>query len=147
MSVNENIDLMRRWFHEVWNEGRIQTVYELFSPDGIAIGHYGSESQVRGPAKFAPFVAQIRRAFPDIQITIDDAFGAEDKVAVRWSARMNHTGEGFGPATGKPVRLTGISIVRIANGQLVEGWDNWDRLGMLEQIDAYKQPEILAKTA
>jgi hypothetical protein len=35
MSADENIQLMRRWFQEVWNEGRMETIYELLSPDGV----------------------------------------------------------------------------------------------------------------
>ncbi len=149
MPVKENIELIRRWFQEVWNEGKIQTVEELFHPEGVASGHFGAQSQIRGPKEFVPFVERIRGAFPDIKVSVDDTFGARDKVVVRWSASMTHTGEGFGAPTNKPVRLTGITIVRIVKGQLVEGWDNWDQLGMLEQIGAYKPPEnaILAKSA
>jgi steroid delta-isomerase-like uncharacterized protein len=149
MPVKENIEFMRRWFQEVWNEGKTQTIHELFSPDGVATGHFGAQSQIRGPESFVPFVERIRGAFPDIKVTIDDAFGARDKVVLRWSASMTHTGNGLGPATGKPVRLTGITIVRIVKGKIVAGWDNWDQLGMLEQIGAYKRPEpvILEKSA
>ena len=38
MSVEENVELMRRWFKEVWNEGRTQTIYDLLAPDAVAIG-------------------------------------------------------------------------------------------------------------
>ena len=147
MAVKENIEVMRRWFREVWNEGRMETIQELFAPDGRAVGHYGERAEIHGPGEFLPFVRQIRAAFPDVKVTIDDAFRARDKVVVRWSASMTHSGHAFGPASGKPVLLTGITIARIAKGKIVEGWDNWDRLGMLEQIGAYKRPEILAKTA
>lgn len=149
MPVQENIALMRRWFQEVWNEGKIQTVHELFHAEGLAIGQAGPQAQIRGPKEFVPFVERIRGAFPDIKVTIEDAFGARDKVVLRWSATLTHTGEGLGPPTGNAVRLTGLTIARIAKGQVVEGWDNWDQLGMLEQIGAYKQPEsmILAKSA
>ena len=58
---------------------------------------------------------------------------------------MTHTGDHLGmPATGKQVRITGITIARIRDGQVIEGWDNWDQLGMLQQIGAYQQPEALA---
>ena len=147
MAVKENIELMRRWFQEVWNDGKIETIHELFAPDGRAVGHYGEKSEIRGPDEFVPFVQSIRSAFPDLKVTIDDAFGARDKVVIRWSASMTHTGDALGPASGKSVRLSGITIARIARGKIIEGWDNWDRLGMLEQIDAYKRPETLAKTA
>ena len=54
---------------------------------------------------------------------------------------MTHKGDGLGVrATGKKVKITGMSIARIVNGKIVEGWDNWDRLAMLEQIGAYRPP-------
>jgi steroid delta-isomerase-like uncharacterized protein len=140
MSVQDNIDLLSRWFQEVWNEGKTQTVHELLSPDAVAIGQAGSEVELRGPQEFARFVEQIRAAFPDIKVKMEDAFGAEDKVVLRWSARMTPQGDTLGiPATGKPVRLTGITIARIVDGKIVAGWDNWDQLGMLQQIGAYGQ--------
>ena len=64
MSVEENVQLMQRWFQEIWNEGRIQTVYDLLAADGIARGQRGGESEIRGPEEFANFVREMRSAFP-----------------------------------------------------------------------------------
>ena len=149
MSVEENVTLMRRWFKEVWNEGKMQTVRELLAHDAVGMGEVEDGVPVRGPAEFIPFTERLRGAFPDINIAIDDIFGSEDKVVVRWSASMTHKGDHLGmAATHKPVRLTGISIVRIANGQIAEGWDNWDQLAMLKQIGAYERPQgALLKSA
>jgi predicted ester cyclase len=48
---------------------------------------------------------------------------------------MGHTGDGFGvPATGRTVATTGISVIRVAEGKLIEGWQNWDMAGVLEAI-------------
>lgn len=63
---------------------------------------------------------------------------------------MTHKGTGLGvPPTNNRVVITGMSIARIVDGKIIEGWDNWDRLAMLEQIGAYSPPEavILAKSA
>jgi steroid delta-isomerase-like uncharacterized protein len=150
MPVKENIELMRRWFQEVWNEGKTQTVHELLSPDAVARGQRSAESEIRGPEEFVKFVQEIREAFPDIKVEIEDIFGAKDKVVVRWSAAMTHSGDALGiPASGKHIRIRGISIARMDKGKFVDGWDNWDRLGMLEQIGAYAPPDsvVLAKTA
>ncbi len=145
MSVNENIERTRRWFQEVWNEGRFETVHDLFSPDAVARGQRGGESEIRGPEEFVKFVREIRGAFPDIQLNIEDIFGDGDKVVLRWSATMTHTGDALGlPPSGRPVRSRGISIARFVDGKVVESWDNWDQLGMLEQIGVYKQPAIAA---
>ena len=145
MSADESMQLMRRWFHEVWNEGRVQTIHDLLSPDGVATGQRGAEAQIRGPEEFAKFVGEIRGAFPDIKVKVEDIFAADDKVVLRWSATMTHTGDHLGlPATGRTVRTRGITIARIVDGKIVEGWDNWDQLGMLEQIGVYKQPPMAA---
>ena len=96
MPVEENIQLIRRWFQEVWNEGKIQTVYALLSPDAVGRGQAGSQAEIHGPKDFVPFVKQIRAAFPDIHVEIEDAFGAGDKLVARWSATMTHRGDGLG---------------------------------------------------
>jgi steroid delta-isomerase-like uncharacterized protein len=150
MSVEENVQLMQRWFREVWNEDRIQTVYDLLAPDCVAKGQRGAEVEIRGPEEFASFVREIRGAFPNIELTVEDIFGARDEVVIRWSAMMTHSGDALGiPATGKSVRTRGTSIARIRDGKIIEGWDNWDQLGMLEQLGAYQPPEavILMKSA
>ena len=145
MSSDENIQLMRRWFQEVWNEGRTQTVYDLLHPNAVANGLKGAESEIRGPEQFVKFVHELRGAFPDIQVKVEDVLGAGDKVVLRWSATMTHTGDGIGfPPSGRTVRSQGITIARIVDGQIVEGWDSWDQLGMLVQIGAYTQPLVAA---
>lgn len=149
MSVEENMQLMRRWFKEVWNEGRTQTIHDLLAPDAVGIGELEDGSPLHGPAEFVPFVERIRGAFPDINVAVEDIFGADDKVVLRWSATMTHGGDHLGmPATGKRVRLTGMTIARIGDKKIIEGWDNWDQLGMLKQIGVYKSPQnTLLKSA
>jgi steroid delta-isomerase-like uncharacterized protein len=96
-----------------------------------------------------PFMQRLRGAFPDINIKVEDAFGARDRVVVRWSAVMTHRGDDLGiPATGKSVRISGMSIARIVDKKIVEGWDSWDQLGMLKQIGVYASPQnTLLKSA
>ena len=149
MSVEDNLQLMRRWFHEVWNEGKTESIHEFLAPDAIGIGELEDGRPLRGPAEFVPFVERIRGAFPDINIVVEDAFGAEDKVVLRWSATITHRGDHLGmPASGQRVRIAGMSIARIRDKQIIEGWDNWDQLGMLKQIGAYESSEpTLRKSA
>lgn len=149
MSVEENKQIMLRWFKEVWNDGKTETVHALLAPDAVARGQRDAEGELHGPDEFLEFVKQIRSAFPDIRLNVEDIFGSADKVVVRWSATMTHSGEGLGVApTGNRVRTSGISIVRIVNGKLVQGWDNWDQLGMMRQIGILGgPPQMLSKTA
>jgi steroid delta-isomerase-like uncharacterized protein len=150
MSVEENISIMRRWYREVWRDRKNETIHELIAADARLRGQNGPDQEVVGPEGFLEFAERIRAAIPDTEVVIEDIFAADDKVAVRWVATGTHTGHGLGvPPSGKSLSVFGITIARIANGKIVEGWDNWDRLGMLEQIGLYKQPETgnLAKSA
>jgi steroid delta-isomerase-like uncharacterized protein len=133
--VEENIVLMRRWFKEVWNEGRVQTIYDLMAENAFAIGQDQPGVEIHGPRDFVALFNRLHGAFPDIKITVEDTFGADDRVVVRWSAKMTHTGDHLGiPATNKPVRITGITIARIEKGKIVQGWDNWDQLALMQQL-------------
>jgi steroid delta-isomerase-like uncharacterized protein len=146
----DNISSLKRWYREVWREARNETIYELLAPNAVLKGQRGSGVVIRGPEEFAKFADQIRSAFPDTDLVVEDAFAVGDKVVARWSATMTHTGDGIGIApTGRRVTVTGITIARFVDGKIVEGWDNWDQLAMLEQLGAYVAPAgvILEKTA
>jgi steroid delta-isomerase-like uncharacterized protein len=133
--VAENIALIRRWFREVWNEGRVQTIYDLLDENIIGIGQDQPGVEIHGPADFVALFNRLHGAFPDIKITVDDTIGADDKVVARWSAVMTHTGDHLGiPATNRPVRITGITIAQIKDGKIIRGWDNWDQLALMQQV-------------
>lgn len=135
MAVPENVALMQRWFREVWNEGRVQTIYDLMDKNCLGIGQDQPGVEIHGPADFVALFNRLHGAFPDIKITVDDTIGADDKVVVRWSAVMTHTGDHLGiPATNRPVRITGITIAQIKDGKIVRGWDNWDQLALMQQL-------------
>ena len=150
MLVEDNISLMKRWYREVWRERNDDTVHELLASDASLHGQTGPEEEIVGPEGFVAFAESIRNAFPDTEVSVEDIFATDDKVAVRWVATGTHTGSfrGMNP-TGARIQISGMTLVRIVNGKIVEGWDNWDRLGMLEQIGAYTAPgtTLLAKSA
>jgi steroid delta-isomerase-like uncharacterized protein len=134
--AHENSALIRRWFEEVWNKGRMEAIDEMASPDVIGHGQAQHDTDI-GLEEFRPFVVSLRNAFPDMKVVIDHTIEQGDKVVARWTSTMTHKGEflGFAP-TGKKVTITGTTIQRIVDGKIVEGWDNWDQLGLLVQIGA-----------
>lgn len=135
----ENKALLRRWFDEVWNKGRSDTIEELFAPEGVAHGLSGeAEAPVVGPSAFRDFHATFRGAFPDIIVSVDDMVAEGDKVAARCSVRGKHTGNHLGIApTDTPVDFTGIAIVRIEDGKIVEAWNNFDFMRMNKQLGVF----------
>ena len=126
--------LVRRMYEEVWNEGKLEVIDEICAPDYIGIGPYGNE---HGPESVKRGVANRRKAFPDIHVTIEDMIAAGDKVVARLTFRGTHKGEfqGIQP-TNKEVTWSGIWIYRVANGKFVERWHNYDMLGLMQQLGA-----------
>jgi steroid delta-isomerase-like uncharacterized protein len=137
----QNKALVKRWFEEVWNQGREATIDELFDTSSIAHGLGETDAIVRGPDAFKPFVRNLRSSFPDLHIRVDDLVAEDDRVAVRVSLEGTHHGNGLGIApTGRRVRVSGILIVRFANGRIAEGWNCWDKLGLMQQLEAVPGP-------
>lgn len=136
----ENKALIRRWFEEVWNQGRAPAIDEILAETGVV---HGLGSDALGPAGFKAFHSAYRDAFPDVQIQIDDIVAEGDTVAARWSGTATHRGGGLGvPATGRQVRFSGMVFVRVEQGKLVEGWNNFDQLGMLQQLGVVNLPAV-----
>jgi steroid delta-isomerase-like uncharacterized protein len=133
---SESVSLMHRWFEEVWNKGRESAIDEMFAEDAVAHGLADENgAELRGPAGFKPFFKKFRDAFPNIQVTIEDCFAEGDRAVARCRVRANHTGEGFGiAATGKPIEFTGIAIIRVSDGKIIEAWNNFDFLSLNQQL-------------
>ncbi len=137
MSTEENKAIDRRFTEEVWNRGNLAVVDELMSAD-----YNGHDPMMpAGSEGFKQYVLMYRSAFPDVHLTIEDQIAEGDTVVSRWTARGTHKGELMGiPPTGKQVTVTGMNIERVANGKLVEGWSNYDTLGMLQQLGVVPAP-------
>ena len=133
----QNKELMRRWFEEVWNRGESARISDFRSPEAVAIGLEEGNSPSHGPTPFKAFFTNMREAFPDLHITIDDMLAEGDRVAVRLTANGTHQGRAFGiTPSGRKVTFSGIVIARISDGKIVEGWNSLDRLELLRQIGA-----------
>ena len=133
---DENKALVRRWFEEVWNKGRAEAIEEMFAEHGIAHGLADDPSHpITGPRDYRPFYEVFRQAFPNITIVVEDMVAEGDKVAARCSVRGKHEGDFMGrAATQSPVEITGITIVRIENGKIVEAWNNFDFMTLYKQV-------------
>jgi steroid delta-isomerase-like uncharacterized protein len=140
MAVEENKATFRRYVEEVSNKGNLDLVDEVFDrylshqPDG--------HTEQRGPEDVKRFIGEFREAFPDFHSTIEDQIAERNKVATRWTMRGTHQGEFRGVApTGNRITVTGIGIFRFSEeGKVVESWDNFDQLGMMQQLGVVPTP-------
>jgi steroid delta-isomerase-like uncharacterized protein len=142
MSEN-NKAIVRRLVEEVWNKGNLSVADELFAPN---YEHHDASTLDfgRGPESEKKRATLYRAAFPDLRLTIEEIIAEGEIVMTRWSCRGTHKGDLSGIApTGKQFNISGVTIARLANGKLAEGWVNWDALGLMQQLGIV--PE-LAKT-
>jgi predicted ester cyclase len=130
-------DLGRRWFEQVWNQGRREAIDEMMAPDAVL--HDGDQVTV-GPSAFYLFYDRIVATFSGIHVEVEDTIVEGDKLCVRWLFTAKHTGGGLGiDPTGVTVHVTGIVILRVAGMMFVEAWQNWDMLGMMEQLKGLRK--------
>ncbi|MYB41769.1 MAG: ester cyclase [Chloroflexi bacterium] len=128
-----NKALVRRFFDEVMNEGKVDLVDEIFAPEYV--NRHAHPGQQPGPDGVRQLVTNVRRAFPDLVETVDDLVAEGDRVGLRLTLRGTHLGAFRGAeATGRRVEVMGMAIVRIADDRIAEGWFFFDREAMWEQL-------------
>jgi len=126
--LEANKAVRRRLYEEVWNQGNLDVIDEIYAPEHT-YGIYGSAEG------FKQYVMITRAAFPDLHITINDEIAQGDLVATRVTAAGTHTGEFMGiPPTGVVGVRTGIAIARVVDGKINMVWENHDELGMMQQL-------------
>ena len=128
MTPAENKILVQRYYEEVLNQRQPAVIDELFAP------HFMSYPKTN-LAAYKQAVLTSLTAFPDIHVTIEDQIAEDDRVATRWSAKATHHGP-FGaiPPTGKTIQVTAMHFHRLAQGKIIEHWEQFDLLSALQQM-------------
>lgn len=137
-ALEANKALTRRFFEEVWSTGDLSRRDEFLA--ATYRGHLGGD-QTLDREGWSAFFRGFREAFPDATFTVEDQVAEGDRVALRLTMRGTHLGPLNGlPPTGREVTVSGISIERVVDGRIVEGWNQNDALGMLQQLGALPAP-------
>jgi len=138
-AAGTNEALAHRFHLDIFQAGSLAAADELCTPDFA--WHAPGAGVPQGAAGVKQMATMYRTAFPDLRITHEDTISQGDKVVIRWTVTGTHQGELQGvPPSGRRVTVTGIDIFRVAGGKLAELWQNYDQLGMLQQIGAVSAP-------
>ncbi|MEP6917825.1 MAG: ester cyclase, partial [Acidobacteriota bacterium] len=124
--------VVRQWFKEVWDEGREEAIDRLMAPDGVVHGLTGpGAAPLTGRGQFKELFRTFREALGDLEIAIEKTVVEGDLCVAYCRVKGRHVGQAFGgPPTGRPVEFTGITITRVRDGLLAEGWNSFDFLTM-----------------
>jgi predicted ester cyclase len=138
MSVEENKALVRRFYEEI-DKGNIDAMDEMVADDYID----------HNPAPFvdATGLEGLKQSFQVFEKAtpghhiIEDQIAEGDKVVTRLTSIGKHEGDLPGaPRTGNDMKMTSITIHRIANGKLAEKWSEKDTIALLTQLGVMKPP-------
>src|SRR5512141_1890195 len=122
MKAEQSCHIVTRYFEEVWNEGKVDVLDQIMSPDYI--NHSPSLPDPRpGPADLKPIVLAMRDGIADLHYEILDMVATADKVAIHLRVTGTHTGPLFGiPATGRKIDVHQMQIEWIRGGKI---WQHW----------------------
>ena len=132
--TGDTISIGRFFFEDVLGKGDWAAADSILAAD-MVMHHPSSPEPVKGSEAVKGFLGAFRAGFPDLNMTVEFAFGQGEMVAVRWRARGTHSASLFGiPPSGKTMNVTGISILRVVDGKVVEDWVAEDTMGLMQQI-------------
>ncbi len=130
--VDENKAIVRRLVEEVINRGETRLLPAVIAEDHV---YHDPTGDLYGPEGVRLVISELRAAFPDLQMTVDDLRADGDVVVRRFTLRGTHHGAFMAVvATGCRIRVSGIAIDRLSAGMVVESWISLDVLGLLSQL-------------
>jgi predicted ester cyclase len=133
-SAEESKNVLRRVFEEGFDGGDDSVVSELVAPDAVSYNPLPGQRQ--GADGIRDRIRMLREGF-DHHLSVEDLVGEGDRAAARITIKGTHTGEFLGvPSTQNEIKMDDMSIVRVADGKIVEWWDELDVASVLQQIGA-----------
>ena len=119
MSYTQNKTIARRFIQELFNEGKVEEAKNFVTPD---ISYHGVE-EIKGLENFKQWLGEDLKAFPDMNITIVDSFGEQDKLAMRWTLKGTFVKELAGhQPTNEKFETQGVEIFHFQDGKIKEAW-------------------------
>jgi predicted ester cyclase len=122
---NKNSTLSYRWMEEVWNQGREEAIDEMMNANAVI--HGIEELKEPGTEAFKQFFRNFRNQFPQLHVEVEDVVVQDDCETSRCIVDAT-------TANGQKVHFAGMTFVRIENGKIAEGWNNFDFMSMYQQL-------------
>ena len=138
--VEKNIKMYSNVWDEIINNGKLDLFNDTnFDPNITLIM---SPENVVGIEATKDFYANYLTGFSNIEFTIVDVFGQDDKIVKHWNFKGTHSGDFFGiPPTGKSVDLDGTTLVKMKDGKIAEEQDFMDNMLFMQQLGILSSPD------
>ena len=141
--LQTNLNVVQR-FYDAYNKKNEAILSEVIADDYVDYGH---EPPGRGVQGAKSDYQEFTRAFADARFDIDEMFGSDDRVVVRWTLHATNTGPweraGLSPTQKKAV-VRGISLYRLRDGKITETRNQADLLALFTQLGTIEQKKSAA---
>ena len=138
--VEESKALISRFIEEIWNQGNVDGLDKFVVPTLVCHHPRNRDADLLGIESFRQWTLEVRRAFPDIRLSVEQIFGEGDKIVIHLRGAETYAGTSPGvTASGKLVNFTVTGIARLASGRLAEAWIIADDLGILQQLGVVRR--------
>lgn len=138
-------ETIQRIFAEAYNKGNMEVLDEIIATDYQR--HQPPMKSVHGLAAYKEFIKDVRSAYADFHIEINDVIMDGDKSVTRITLTGRHTGQAptlQAPPTGKAIEMSGCVVSYWKNGLVAEEWVYNDYLGLLQQFGVIPLPGMFA---
>jgi len=149
MNAEANKTLVRRYFEEALDHPEI---YEDLLADGFQVHpiHHATviSDEGSGPPAFKTFAAWLQSTWSGPSMSVETIVAEADWATAHWTFRGTHDrGPFLGvPPSGKRIEYAGVTVFRVEEGKLAEGWALFDRLWLFQQLGIIPETaELLAK--
>ncbi|HEY1296902.1 MAG TPA: ester cyclase [Chloroflexota bacterium] len=141
MSVQTNTALIERAY-AAWNAGAQQYADWISEAVATTVKMHVPQGDLTGLDMLRAYYYEIRGAFADGCVKVDEIAAEGDTVIVRYTFSGTNTGKllTLPLITGKPASLVIIDVFHLMDGKVVEFWESYDRFGMLEQLGSMREP-------
>ncbi len=141
----ENKRYVRRFYEEFFNNRRHDAIDEMFLTSYV---HHTTEvaNEKMNYEEYREHMLLLARAFPHMKVVVEDMIAEENKVSARLTmyGTQEHDLPGI-PAKGKEIKVEVITIVRMQDGRIAEGWECYDSLDMAMQLGIVQVVSTLDK--
>jgi steroid delta-isomerase-like uncharacterized protein len=122
-----------RVFNDIYNKRDFDAAKAIYAPDFVNHGETRDASLAEDLAASRGWCA----AFPDLHVTVDESVAEGDLVTILWTGEGTNTGTGNGlAASGRHLKMRGITIWRVRNAKLSEEWSEFDEERVLRATGA-----------
>ncbi|MSQ71249.1 MAG: ester cyclase [Betaproteobacteria bacterium] len=130
----QNKSLVRRFYDEVENQGKLEVVDELFAADFRDVYNTASPFPVKGIEGVKKLAVGLHEHL-DLTIEIEDLVAEGDTVVARIACGITHKNPFMGAApTGRKFVARGVEIFRVVGGKLAERWVYIDMMPMMKEL-------------